>query len=148
MSKLQIGDWVKVKAVTSMEYGDRNARLKSLITTPTEATGRIVGIVFRDEGVYDPGVRGSWFSEAEPASLKTTRRHMLYKVAVDMVSKPLEVALSDIERMDDESKALPFRKNAYPWTASDRDNQRNIMATYPRDPRGRWIKGPVGQIQG
>ncbi len=140
---LNIGDVVEVTARASFREERRanNFKLdrKIRIDTICPVMGMVVGAIYRYEGVIT--VHSGW---DEPTEFKSTKAHLLIKVATSWAGKDIEVPPEHVRPMGDNWKLeLPW----LPYAMSEREKEqlaevmKSEMKDWPRDDAGRWLKG-------
>ena len=145
----KIGDWVKIKAVTFLEYDHNNNR--QVLSAPIDKIGQICGAKRRMLGKYIGGKRknnhfGSPYGDGadyDEPYLEVKGFVILWLVRTGYLNKPLEILEEDIEVHEHwnpkDITPLPWFHKVDIWTKSDKEALRRIMKDAPRDKKGRWI---------
>ena len=135
--KFDIGDWVEFSVVRVRcrvwETPERRVWESEKKSKPMH--GRVVGLARKVDGVYHSATC------YDSGYLEPTNSHVFYQVKLGWLNKPLLVAEEDMVLYQPETRpTFPLMPVAYYWSEDDKAIQREEVATWPRDAKGRWMK--------
>lgn len=142
-NRFVIGQWVKVKAYCSLFYTLSNERKVLSFGLSEHVYGKIVGYALRKLGQYSGGINSCLDSDYDAPYLRVTKTIGVWLVALDMMSKPLEVLDEDVfpanpDEIPDELSWKKYKGSV--WEERDRQFMREEAKKQPRDSRGRFTK--------
>ena len=122
-------------------YTKENERVIFKKKLDTDKIGVIVGGTFIVEG---KGVRSSSaYDDYSPGYIYDIKKVFVYLVRLGFTNKALKVLPKDISAhypFNDYYPAPWLCAERYKWTEKDKECQRDIMKSVPRDSKGRWLK--------
>lgn len=139
--KFKIGDFVKVSGSLSVGYNGDKRRITRIRWGSHNDFGQVVGATFLPLGFRT----AAHWDEPSHFAVKG-KKVFVWLVRMGLLNKSIRVLEEDLEKVSDivsstEMRNLPnIKKEEIEWSRRDREVQRQIMKTMPRDKNGRWVK--------
>jgi hypothetical protein len=135
-----IGDFVLVfKTMMRDKQESKVTWRKALEYVSTKLRlGQVVGLTTKYDGVveYEPDLPCHYFVPS--------KSHHLWLVRFGLTNKPVYVAEGDMRfAVGDEITELPYSYPSQEMSERDKQYLREDSKHWPRDAKGRWVKGPV-----
>jgi hypothetical protein len=138
--QFDIGDWVKVKKQLLVVSGGSERKRIDLPKSSKPIIGRISGVKVLRTG----RIEYSWGEgDAEFVHKDTIT---CWEIRIGILNKPIHAMPEDIELcsvsgMGDLELPVLAGDFSFTWNEQCREDMRKEMAEWPRDKKGRWIKG-------